>query len=118
MKWYLRKEVQIGWLVALLIFPVVLWTLPGDTFDDSEVIICPSRAWFDIECPGCGMTRGVMHMHHAEVAEALYYNFGSPFIYPVLIALWILLVYRTLVRLEIIKGKWARRPKGKEETVG
>ncbi|MDP5168664.1 MAG: DUF2752 domain-containing protein [Bacteroidia bacterium] len=92
------------WMIALLIFPFVLWVLPSTFFDESEVIMCPSRLFFGVECFGCGITRGVMHMHHAEVADALYFNFGSPFVYPALIALWAFWVYRGGQRLNWWKG--------------
>ncbi len=104
MKWYLQKPVQLAWMIALLVFPFVLWLLPSTFFDESEVIVCPSRLFFDIECFGCGMTRGVMHMHHAEVADAIYFNFGSPFVYPALIALWGFWVYLAGQRLGWWKG--------------
>jgi len=104
MKWYHKRNVQIGWLIALLIFPLILWGLPADSFDEGEVILCPSRAFFGVECFGCGMTRGVMHMHHAEVEDALYYNLGSPFVYPALIGLWIFLVFHAGKRL----GFWRK----------
>ncbi len=105
MKWYQKREVQIAWLVALLAFPVMLWALPSAFFDESDIIVCPSRAFFGVECLGCGMTRGVMHAHHAEITEAIYYNLGSPFVYTVLIGIWVWLVFKVLKRLGMIKGK-------------
>lgn len=98
MKWYQKREIQTVWLIALLIFPFVLWAMPSTSFDEGEVIMCPSRAFFGVECLGCGMTRGVMHMHHAEVEDALYYNLGSPVVYPALIALWIFWVFKASKR--------------------
>ncbi len=97
-----KPAVQWTWLTLLLVFPFVLWLLPSVFFDESEVIVCPSRLFFGIECFGCGMTRGVMHMHHFEWAEALYYNLGSPFVYPALIALWGYWVYGAAKQLGLV----------------
>lgn len=83
-----NKNFQRVWLAALLITPIVLWILPGDFFDDSEVITCASRLLFDMECWGCGMTRAVMHFHHFQFEDAVFYNAGVLFIYPFLIWLW------------------------------
>lgn len=77
-----------SWLIALLLTPIVLWILPGDYFDNSGLIVCPSRLFFNIECLGCGMTRAVMHFHHFQFDEAVFFNTGVLFIYPVLVMIW------------------------------
>lgn len=107
MKLLHRKPFQFIWLLILLAFPIALWIMPSTSFDESEVILCPSRAFFGVECFGCGLTRGVMHMHHAEVDDAVYFNLGSPFVYPFLIGLWLVWVYKAAGRLEIIPP-WIR----------
>lgn len=94
--------VQGGWLIALLGFPLFLWALPSAAIDESEVIVCPSRLFFDVECPGCGLTRGVVHMHHFEWVDALYFNLGSPVAYLALIGLWVYWVYHALLHLRLI----------------
>lgn len=75
------------WIAALVLAPIVLWLLPAGFFDNGQSI-CPSKAFFDVECPGCGMTRAVMHMHHFNWREALYYNYAVLIVYPVLVVLW------------------------------
>ena len=87
-----------AWAVALLAFPVVLWLLPADHFDEGESM-CPSVALFDTECPGCGSTRAVQHLHHGELAEALYFHQLSPLIYLFLVGLWGYWLYNTGGRL-------------------
>jgi len=91
-----NKNVQRLWLLALLLVPIILWILPGDFFDDGELIICPSRFLFDIECFGCGMTRAVQHAHNFQWDDAIYYNTGVLAIYPALICVWCLWTYNAL----------------------
>lgn len=124
MKLLHRKPFQFIWLLILLAFPIVLWVMPSTSFDEGEVILCPSKAFFGIECFGCGLTRGVMHMHHAEVEDAVYFNLGSPFVYPFLIGLWLIWVYKAAGRLEIIPlrvklmvEKWTNKISDRLDTI-
>lgn len=97
-----RKKLEWLWLAALLLFPIVLWILPSTFFDGPDgVVVCPSRLFFNIECYGCGMTRAITHLHHGELEDAVYYNFLSPIVYLVLVALWFVWVRRSFKRLGV-----------------
>lgn len=98
-----NKYIQWGWFLLLLLTPVVLWVLPADFFDEGSVILCPSRLFFNVECLGCGMTRAVMHMHHLEIEDAIYYNAGVAVVFPALVAVWCIWVYRAARSLGLIK---------------
>ncbi len=95
--------IQWTWLVLLLLTPIVLWILPADFFDNGEIIMCPSRAFFDIECFGCGMTRAVMHLHHWELPDAMYFNRGSALVYPGLIITWGIWTFKAAQSLNLLK---------------
>ncbi|MFK7936128.1 MAG: DUF2752 domain-containing protein [Saprospiraceae bacterium] len=86
MSW--NKYIQPIWLLALLVFPFILWLMPADYFDGDGMILCPSRLFFDLECFSCGMTRAIMHFHHFDFEEAIYYNTLVLFFYPALILIW------------------------------
>lgn len=103
-----NKKLEWAWLAALLLAPIVLWILPGDFFDETGIDICPSKLLFNIECLGCGMTRAVMHMHHLEIADAVYYNRGVLAIFPALAVIWCMWVYKSAQRLGLVKGKSAK----------
>jgi hypothetical protein len=90
-------------LVLLGLFPIFLWLVPSGTFDDTGVIICPSRFLFDIECFGCGITRAVLHIHHFEFEEAVYYNPLIIAVYPGLIYIWYRWMRYLLGNLDIVK---------------
>ncbi len=92
-KWF-----NLLWMIALLLFPIVLYLMPAGFFDHTGVEVCPSKYFFDTECPGCGLTRAVMHMHHFEWDEAIYYNYGIVFIYPGLIFFWCLWLWKAYKR--------------------
>lgn len=92
------KWVNLTWLIGLALFPVMLWLLPADVFDNTGFEICPSKLFFNIECFGCGMTRAVMHSHHWEWSEAFYYNYGIIAVYPALVIVWFLWLSKAIKR--------------------
>jgi hypothetical protein len=94
-----KKNIEYLWLVALILFPFVLWILPSDFFDNDGFVICPSRLFFNIECFGCGMTRAVMHCHHLEFDDAVYYNRASLIVYPALIVIWFRWVFASIKKV-------------------
>ncbi|MDX2249054.1 MAG: DUF2752 domain-containing protein [Bacteroidia bacterium] len=93
-----RKRLTFIWLCMLLVFPLVLWALPSDFFDEGQSI-CPSYVFLGIECLGCGITRAVMHLHHFEFDDAIYYNNGVFVIYPLLIVVWGYWLYLAAIQL-------------------
>lgn len=74
-------------IAVMILTPVVLLVLPVNYFDNGTTL-CPSKRFFDIECPGCGMTRAIMHLIHFDLESALYYNSLSLIVAPVLAAWW------------------------------
>jgi hypothetical protein len=88
MKHTILKYWQFTWLSMLLIFPLVLWILPQDFFDNGDTKLCLSVILFNRECYGCGLTRGVMHFHHFNYTDAIYFNPLVIIVYPLLVYLW------------------------------
>ena len=101
----MRRTAHQLWLIALIICPFALWLLPADFFDGGNGIVCPSQFFLDIECLGCGMTRAVMHLHHFDFTEAIYYNMGVVVIYPFLVWLWYRWVTAEVTFLNIVSGR-------------
>jgi len=92
----MRKEKLIPaiTIAAMVLIPVVLLVLPADYFDAGPTM-CPSKRFLDIECPGCGMTRAVMHLIHFDLESAIYYNSLSLAVTPVLAVWWCWLIWKT-----------------------
>lgn len=56
--------------------------------------LCPTRALFGIDCPGCGLLRGTHDLLHGNVGAALDHNVLLVVLVPLAVVLW---------------ARWARR---------
>lgn len=90
-------------LVLMIAFPIFLWLVPAGQFDDTGVVLCPSRFLFDVECFGCGITRAVLHFHHFNFDEAFYHNAFIAIVYPGLVFIWFLWMKHILTNLGFLK---------------
>ena len=75
-------------LVMVLGAFLFLFFLPADFFDTGESM-CLSVLFFDLECLGCGLTRGIMYLMHLEFQTAWELNKLSFVILPFGTLLWI-----------------------------
>lgn len=82
--------------------PVVLLALPKDFFDTGKSI-CLSRLLLDAECPGCGITRAMMHIIHFDFHSALLFNKLSFIVLPLLIYEYIKQIRRDIKSLRKYK---------------
>lgn len=71
----------------LVVFSVILVLLSLDFFDERP-IVCPSRRFLGLECPGCGLTRATQHFLHGEWEVALDYNPLVVVVVPLLGLVW------------------------------
>jgi len=93
------RQIKVG---AYILLPVVLWILPA-TFFDHGPAICLSQVFFHTACPGCGITRGIMHLMHFDFNGALAYNKLSVVILPMLFVIWAKDLKRDIVYLQRTK---------------
>jgi Protein of unknown function (DUF2752) len=84
-----KQRVALNWatLVFLVAIPVVIISLPIDYFDQGTSV-CLSKAFFNIECYACGLTRACKHLLHFDFETAFAYNMGSFVAFPLVSFLW------------------------------
>ena len=83
-----KKHLRIILLTGLVALPLALLLLPADFFDQGEVL-CPSKRFLDLECMGCGITRGIQHAIHFEFSTAWHFNKLTFIVMPIAIFFWI-----------------------------
>ncbi len=79
-----KKKTGIALIGLLVLVGLVLFILPADYFDNGTPK-CVSVILFDINCYGCGMTRGIMHLIHFEFVSAWEFNKLSFIVFPLLV---------------------------------
>ena len=99
------NKVKKAGLTIWLALPLVLLILPADYFDHGAVI-CPSKRFLNIECPGCGMTRAIQHAIHFQFSKSWDYNKGVVIILPILVLIYLHIVGRILNKDWM---KWMRK---------
>jgi len=51
--------------------------------------VCPSRAIFGVDCPGCGGMRGMHSLLHGDIAGALNHNVLLLIVVPLAVVFWV-----------------------------
>jgi hypothetical protein len=93
----LRKIASKALLLVLVTGPFYLLWLPADYFDQGDTL-CLYKSLFDFNCPGCGLTRGIMHLLHLDIAQAWVFSPIAFIVAPLLGMLWIHLVGKLMGR--------------------
>jgi len=82
-------------LSLMIIFPIVLLSIPYNFFDSGLPPLCISQILFKAECPGCGMTRACQRIIHFRFLDAWYFNKMSFIVFPVLLYFYIKEFWKT-----------------------
>jgi hypothetical protein len=99
-----RRNIAKVKIAAYLLLPVVLLVLPA-TFFDNNSTVCLSKTLFNTTCPGCGISRGIMHLLHFDFEGAYHYNQYAFIVLPLLIFGWATDLRRELKRSGFIPLK-------------
>lgn len=70
-----RRGRVIATVCLVVAFSLLAWILY--TFNPELVSFyprCPSKFFFDVDCPGCGTARGLHALLHGNVARAWHFN--------------------------------------------
>jgi hypothetical protein len=98
--------------VACLVGLTTLALLPLDGFG---VPLCAFKFMTGLPCPGCGLTRSLIHLAHGDVGGAAVMNPVGLVLFPVLAAL-ALLVFIPRARREPLAAWFERRPSAANAT--
>jgi hypothetical protein len=88
-------------VIGMPLLAMLLLVLPADFFDDGPPM-CLSVLVAGIECYGCGMTRGIMHLIHFDFHTAWDYNPLAFLVFPLA---GFLIAIEWWKRLQIIRNK-------------
>ncbi len=94
-----KKKIGYALITLLLLVGIVLFLLPADYFDTGTPK-CVSVILFDINCYGCGMTRGIMHLIHFEFESAWEFNKLSFIVFPLLVYMILWEIWRRFLKVE------------------
>ncbi|MEZ5143584.1 MAG: DUF2752 domain-containing protein [Acidimicrobiales bacterium] len=89
-----RRLVPVG--LGLTAAAACAYTLVNDPNQSSAYPQCPFKALTGLDCPGCGLTRGVFSLLHGRVLEALNHNLLLLVILPVFAYIYAMYVARAL----------------------
>lgn len=91
------------WLAALVLIATVVFPTGRVT----SVDLCPVHRWSGLPCPGCGVTRGLLHLSHGEWREALGANPWSALVWLVVLVMAVSVVIPA-ARVERFEALMAR----------
>lgn len=78
-------------VISLFIFGILWITL--NLFVGHDFIICPTKRFLHLPCPGCGMSRALISFLKGDFIEAMYYNINIVFVLPFIIIVSLTLLY-------------------------
>lgn len=84
----MKKNIILLKLVVIIALPITLLILPANFFDGKQSL-CISQLLLHTSCYGCGITRAIQHLIHAEFETAAAFNKLSFIVLPLLIIVWI-----------------------------
>jgi len=82
--------------VAALVVAGCTYLAIVDPNEPGHYPICPSRAIFGIDCPGCGGMRGINSLLHGDVAGAINHNLLLLIVVPLAVVFWVRWLLRAI----------------------
>jgi Protein of unknown function (DUF2752) len=76
---------KVGWYILL---PLAFGLVPSSWFE-SRPSMCLIRRVFGVRCPGCGMSRAISCVFHADFKKAFQYNRLVVVVFPLLCYVWL-----------------------------
>jgi len=82
----------------LLTIPLAIILLPKSMIFDGQTI-CLYKNLFEVNCLGCGITRAIFLVFEGEIFGAYRLNPGVLIVFPILVSLWVGLIYKEIKSL-------------------
>lgn len=82
----------------LLTIPLAIILLPKSMIFDGQTI-CLFKNLFEFNCLGCGITRAIFLVFEGDIFGAYRLNPGVLIIFPILVSLWVGLIYKEIKSL-------------------
>jgi hypothetical protein len=83
-----KTRIRKALLLLLVLAPLFLVLMPADYFDGGDTL-CLYKNLIDFKCPGCGLTRGLMHLIHLDFESAWSFSPLAFVAAPVLAVVWL-----------------------------
>lgn len=88
---YTKSEIRIHWIFFSMAAAILLASFAMSSSGETKVYLpgfntpmpqmCTSRRLFNLDCPGCGLTRSFISISHGEFARAWEFNRASYVVY-------------------------------------
>ncbi len=92
--WYpFSERYRKFYLSAILLLLSIVFWLIYNLFVGYDFVICPTKRFLHIPCPGCGMTRAFVEIINGNVYDAIFYNANIIIVLPVFILFLIMILY-------------------------
>ena len=78
---------------------VCVWLINANSEGQARIIVCPSKLFYHIPCPGCGITRATIKFLHCDIVDALLLNPN------VLLSIAFLFICPILIIIELLTKK-------------
>lgn len=86
-------------LLAVSYLIVCLWLIYANSGGQTGIIVCPSKLFYHLPCPGCGITRATIKFLHCNVFDAILLNPN------VIFSIAYLLICPIIITIELITKK-------------
>ena len=61
-------------VIAIIVYAIVCLWLYIAKEGGAAIVVCPSKLFYGLPCPGCGVTRATLMAFNGEIIEALAFN--------------------------------------------
>ena len=95
---------NLFFLILYLLVPVILYCIPAERIFHGHQL-CLFHNFLGVDCWGCGMTRAIFSLMYLDFPGAWEYNRLVVFVAPLLLYLYLKLIYKTVQKIRNPKSQ-------------